>query len=61
MSAAPWIVLFLFGLIGLNWPFLEIFHEGLYPYLLIFWLLFVVLVAFASRRANPPPPPPPGE
>lgn len=57
MGAAPWIVLFAFGLLGLNWPLLEIFREDQPRYLLAFWVLFVVLVAVAARGAKPPAPP----
>jgi hypothetical protein len=49
-----WIAIFMFGLVGLNWPVLEVFHGNVFWYLLVFWLLFVLLVARASRRDGPP-------
>ena len=48
-DVAVWIVLFHLGLLGLNWPLLEIFRGALFEYLLVFWLLFVLLVARAAR------------
>jgi hypothetical protein len=50
-----WIAIFMFGLVGLNWPVLEVFHRSVFWYLLVFWLLFVLLVARAARRDAPPP------
>ena len=54
-NVAIWIVLFHLGLLGLNWPLLEIFQGALFEYLLVFWLLFVLLVARAARGDGPPP------
>jgi hypothetical protein len=54
-DVAVWIVLFHLGLLGMNWPLLEVFRGALYEYLLVFWLLFVLLVARAARRGDPPP------
>jgi hypothetical protein len=45
-----WIFIFILGLLGLNWPFLDIFHVSVVTYLFSFWLLFIVLVAFAVRK-----------
>jgi hypothetical protein len=42
-----WIFIFILGLLGLNWPFLDIFHVSVVTYLFSFWLLFILLVAFA--------------
>jgi hypothetical protein len=54
-DVAVWIVIFHVGLLGLNWPLLEVFRDSLYGYLLAFWLLFVLLVARAARGGGPPP------
>jgi hypothetical protein len=51
-----WIALFALGLVGLNWPILEIFRDSAFPYLLGVWLLLVILVASAARRGPAPPP-----
>jgi len=45
-----WIFIFILGLLGLNWPFLEIFHVNVVGYLFSFWLLFIALVALAVRK-----------
>jgi hypothetical protein len=45
-----WIFIFILGLLGLNWPFLDIFHVNVVTYLFSFWLLFIFLVAFAVRK-----------
>lgn len=45
-----WIFIFILGLLGLNWPFLEIFRTEVTTYLFVFWLVFIGLVAFASRK-----------
>jgi len=50
-----WIAIFMFGLVGLNWPVLEAFHGNAFWYLLSFWLLFVLLVFRAARGDGPPP------
>lgn len=53
---AVWIVIFHLGLLGLNWPLLEVFHDAPFAYLMAFWLLFVLLVALAGRREGGAPP-----
>ena len=50
-----WIAIFMFGLVGLNWPVLEVFHGHAFWYLLLFWLLFVLLVHRAARGGLRPP------
>jgi hypothetical protein len=50
-----WIAIFIFGLLGLNWPLLEIFRDDPFTYLLAFWLLFVLLVGRAARGGKAPP------
>jgi hypothetical protein len=50
-----WIAIFLLGLLGLNWPLLEIFRDAPFPYLLAFWLFFVLLMARAARGGKAPP------
>ena len=47
-----WIFIFILGLLGLNWPFLEIFNVSVISYLFIFWFLFILLVAFAVRKTR---------
>ncbi|HET6515084.1 MAG TPA: hypothetical protein VFG09_07990 [Thermodesulfovibrionales bacterium] len=47
-----WIFIFILGLLGLNWPFLEIFNVTVVSYLFIFWFLFILLVAFAVRKTR---------
>lgn len=54
-DVAVWIVIFHLGLLGFNWPLLEVFHDSVFGYLLAFWLLFVLLVSRASRGEAPPP------
>ena len=53
-DVAVWIVLFHLGLLGLNWPLLEVFRGALYEYLLVFWLIFVFLGARAAREGGAP-------
>jgi hypothetical protein len=53
---AVWIVIFHVGLLGLNWPLLEVFHGSAFTYLLVFWLLFVLLVGLATRGDGQAPP-----
>jgi hypothetical protein len=50
-----WVAIFTLGLLGLNWPLLEIFHESPFAYLLVFWLFFVLLVARAAHGGKGPP------
>jgi len=56
-DVAVWIAIFLLGLLGLNWPVLEVFRESVFWYLLLFWLLLVALIAGAARDGGAPPPP----
>lgn len=44
------VFIFILGLLGLNWPILEIFRTEAVPYLFVFWFLFIVVVAFASSK-----------
>lgn len=44
------VFIFILGLLSLNWPILEIFRTEAVPYLFVFWLLFIVLVALASSK-----------
>ncbi|MBZ0156925.1 MAG: hypothetical protein K8I29_12045 [Alphaproteobacteria bacterium] len=46
------VFIFLLGLLGLNWPFLEIFRLHVGAYLAVFWIVFIVLVAVASRYSG---------
>jgi hypothetical protein len=45
-----WIFIFVIGLLGINWPVLEIFHTDVTVYLFAFWLIFIGLVAFAAYK-----------
>ena len=54
-DVSVWVAIFLLGLLGLNWPLLEIFHDGPFAYLLVFWLIFVLLVARVARGGQAPP------
>lgn len=47
-----WIFIFILGLLCLNWPFLEIFHTDVAEYLFSFWLIFIILIAFAVYRTE---------
>lgn len=51
-GAEIWVFIFSLGLLGLNWPLLEIFHTKVVAYLFVVWLLFIFLVAFAAHRTN---------
>lgn len=45
-----WVFIFILGLLGLNWPLLEIFHIEVVTYLFVFWLFFIVLIAVTSYK-----------
>jgi len=47
-----WVFIFILGLLGINWPFIEIFHTQVAAYLFVLWILFIVLIAFAARKDN---------
>ncbi len=47
-----WIFIFILGLLGMNWPLLEVFREGVIGYLFLFWFGFICLVAWASHRGR---------
>lgn len=47
-----WVFIFSLGLLGLNWPLLEIFHTNVVAYLFVTWLLFIILVAFGAHKKN---------
>ncbi|MCL5061977.1 MAG: hypothetical protein M1443_02045 [Nitrospirae bacterium] len=47
-----WLFIFILGLLGLNWPLLEIFRIEVVTYLFVFWALFIILVAFATFRSE---------
>jgi hypothetical protein len=46
------VLLFMAGFFGFNWPFVEIFNNGVAAYLFIFWFVFIVLVGIAGSRAS---------
>lgn len=43
------LFLFLVGLLGVNWPLLEIFNTEAVTYLMAFWLVFIIAVALAAH------------
>lgn len=45
-----WVFIFFLGLLGMNWPLLEIFNVEVASYLFVFWLFFIILVSFAVRK-----------
>ncbi|HAK87542.1 MAG: hypothetical protein A2077_00355 [Nitrospirae bacterium GWC2_46_6] len=47
-----WLFIFALGLLGLNWPLLEIFHTDAPAYLFVFWLLFILLIACGAFKAE---------
>ncbi len=49
-NAELWVFIFILGLLGLNWPLLEIFYVNIVAYLFVFWLLLIALVAVASYK-----------
>ncbi|MGO9013721.1 MAG: hypothetical protein ACLQF0_01960 [Dissulfurispiraceae bacterium] len=50
-KAELWIMLFIVGILGFNWPFIEIFSRGVAAYLFLFWLVFIILGAVTGFRA----------
>lgn len=47
-----WVFIFILGLLGINWPVIEIFHTGVAAYLFVMWILFIILIALAARKDN---------
>lgn len=47
-----WLFIFILGLLGLNWPLIEIFHTDVVAYLFVFWLLFILLVAYGAYTSK---------
>jgi hypothetical protein len=50
--AELWVVLFIIGVLGFNWPVIEIFNRGVAAYLFVFWFVFIILAAVASFRSS---------
>jgi len=56
------LVLFIFGILALNYPLLALFNKTvlwfgiplLYLYLFVFWILFIVCIAFVTERKKLP-------
>ncbi len=56
------LVLFAFGVLALNYPLLALFSKAvmgfgiplLYLYLFVFWILFIVCIAFVTERKKLP-------
>ena len=51
-SAEIWVFIFILGLLGINWPILEIFHTQVAAYLFATWVLFIALIALAARKGK---------
>ncbi len=49
-NAEIWVFIFILGLLGLNWPLLEIFHTSVAAYLFVIWILFIILIAVGARK-----------
>lgn len=45
-----WIFIFLLGLLGFNWPMIEVFYAEVALYLFVFWLLFIALTAIVAHK-----------
>ncbi len=50
-KAELWVMLFIVGILGFNWPFIEICSRGVAAYLFLFWLVFSILGAVTGFRA----------
>ncbi len=56
------LVLFIFGILALHYPLLALFNKTvlwfgiplLYLYLFVFWILFIVCIAFITERKKLP-------
>ena len=48
-NAETSLFLFLLGLLGVNWPLLEIFNNEAVTYLMAFWFVFIIAVALAAH------------
>ena len=56
------LVLFVFGILALNYPLLALFSKTvlwfgiplLYLYLFVFWFVFIVFIAFVAERKKMP-------
>lgn len=48
-NAEVYIFLFIVGLLGVNWPMLEIFYRNEVLYLMTFWLLFILALVLAAH------------
>ncbi|MBF0559583.1 MAG: hypothetical protein HQL08_12485 [Nitrospirae bacterium] len=51
-KAELWVMLFILGALGFNWPFVEIFSKGLAAYMFAFWFVFILMTAVASFRSS---------
>jgi len=56
------LVLFVFGILALNYPLLALFSKTvlwfgiplLYLYLFVFWVIFIIFIAFVAERKKMP-------
>jgi hypothetical protein len=51
-NAEIWVFIFILGLLGLNWPILEIFHTSVVAYLFVIWILYIILIALGARKED---------
>lgn len=51
-KAELWVMLFIFGALGFNWPLVEIFSKGMAAYLFVFWFGFILMAAVAGFRSS---------
>jgi len=49
MRRDVWFFLFFIGALLFGWPLMSIFRTGLAMYLFVIWLLFIVLIYFATK------------
>ncbi len=47
-----WVFIFILGLVGLNWPLLEIFRRETVVYLFGVWIVIIALIAFSTRKSD---------
>ena len=47
-----WVFIFILGLLGLNWPVLEIFHLSLPYYLFGAWAFLIAVIAVLVMKAE---------
>jgi hypothetical protein len=43
------VFLFILGLLGLSWPFIDVFRHSVAPYVFSFWSVLILLALVAQR------------